>query len=426
MIETTTPKLSYIQPDYYPEFRCLASECPDTCCKGWIIQVEPEALENWNRISERVRRSSDCCSSSLSVAPSDFVDAFPQRNHETRYQIRLNEKGECPMLTENGLCSVVMAHGHEMTPKICRDYPRQENESEDLIQRAVSVRCAPVLDLLWKHDSFQYEVIADPASPEQTAEFPAKKLLDGFLSFGMNEDISSAEYLSVLFLSLYKMHKKLEALQPVDAAGFRDYGQEMLSEENMHEVLDDLPGSLLSIRQASETLTELLKEFPFYQEELFHTYHDQTYDVMQNFFDSPVFGPAFTVLYQQSEKLLEGMNEETVKSFLSQNYLPADTDHKMKLLIMEELFVSILSIEVTDYESILVRLQWLVLQYLVIRYLLFLDSQNSIATNEARIKYHISRIFRVTELQDIMKIAFFDSAFTNWLWSPEYLLKLLL
>ena len=24
-------------PEYYKQFRCLAGECPDTCCVGWEI-----------------------------------------------------------------------------------------------------------------------------------------------------------------------------------------------------------------------------------------------------------------------------------------------------------------------------------------------------------------------------------------------------
>ena len=29
-------------PEYYKQFRCLAGECPDTCCVAWEIRVDRE------------------------------------------------------------------------------------------------------------------------------------------------------------------------------------------------------------------------------------------------------------------------------------------------------------------------------------------------------------------------------------------------
>lgn len=37
--------MKQIYPDFYPEFRCLAGDCPDTCCKDWEVVVDPEAME---------------------------------------------------------------------------------------------------------------------------------------------------------------------------------------------------------------------------------------------------------------------------------------------------------------------------------------------------------------------------------------------
>lgn len=28
------------RPDYFDEFRCIASACPDSCCKEWGVQVD--------------------------------------------------------------------------------------------------------------------------------------------------------------------------------------------------------------------------------------------------------------------------------------------------------------------------------------------------------------------------------------------------
>ncbi len=42
--------MKQIYPDLYPEFRCLAGKCPDTCCKDWEVVVDPEAMEFYQSV----------------------------------------------------------------------------------------------------------------------------------------------------------------------------------------------------------------------------------------------------------------------------------------------------------------------------------------------------------------------------------------
>ena len=37
----------YTIPDYYEAFSCTADACEDTCCAGWQIVVDEEALERY-------------------------------------------------------------------------------------------------------------------------------------------------------------------------------------------------------------------------------------------------------------------------------------------------------------------------------------------------------------------------------------------
>ncbi|MBO5837230.1 MAG: hypothetical protein J6Q92_04985, partial [Oscillospiraceae bacterium] len=30
-------------PEYYYDFRCIAAACPDSCCKEWEVDVDPES-----------------------------------------------------------------------------------------------------------------------------------------------------------------------------------------------------------------------------------------------------------------------------------------------------------------------------------------------------------------------------------------------
>ena len=34
-------------PHYYRKFQCTADKCPDTCCAGWQIVIDEEALRHY-------------------------------------------------------------------------------------------------------------------------------------------------------------------------------------------------------------------------------------------------------------------------------------------------------------------------------------------------------------------------------------------
>ena len=35
----------YTIPHYYNRFQCMAGSCPDTCCAGWEIAIDPKSLK---------------------------------------------------------------------------------------------------------------------------------------------------------------------------------------------------------------------------------------------------------------------------------------------------------------------------------------------------------------------------------------------
>ncbi len=37
-----------IKPSYYDSFRCIADQCPLTCCMQWKIAVDDKTKRKWN------------------------------------------------------------------------------------------------------------------------------------------------------------------------------------------------------------------------------------------------------------------------------------------------------------------------------------------------------------------------------------------
>mgnify|MGYP000638762220 CR=1 FL=1 len=38
--------MQYTIPHYFKSFHCIGGKCPDTCCAGWQIQIDPASLKN--------------------------------------------------------------------------------------------------------------------------------------------------------------------------------------------------------------------------------------------------------------------------------------------------------------------------------------------------------------------------------------------
>ena len=39
-----------VKPDYYNEFKCIAENCPDTCCAGWQIVIDEDSLQSYANV----------------------------------------------------------------------------------------------------------------------------------------------------------------------------------------------------------------------------------------------------------------------------------------------------------------------------------------------------------------------------------------
>lgn len=111
-------------PEYYPRFRCIASECRNTCCAGWEIDIDPESLARYQRMAgefgARVKRSV-----SLDGTPH-FI---------------LSERERCPLLNQDNLCDLILHEGEGALCQICRDHPRFRNYFSSRVEMGLGLVC---------------------------------------------------------------------------------------------------------------------------------------------------------------------------------------------------------------------------------------------------------------------------------------------
>ncbi len=121
-----------IIPDFFPRFHCKAGACRVTCCQKWEIDIDDETAWYYDQVEgplgERIR------------------DAILYGEDGDRF--RLNEKGFCPLLREDGLCEIVCQLGEEALCDICALHPRFYADVGERELGGLGLCCEAVCELI--------------------------------------------------------------------------------------------------------------------------------------------------------------------------------------------------------------------------------------------------------------------------------------
>ena len=122
--------MTFLQPRYWNAFRCIGAECEDTCCAGWIVNVDKPAWDAYQR----------CNDPELAPRLREFVTINPERTSDDNHaRLTLTASG-CAFLS-NGLCSIQSKLGEESLPYVCAVYPRVTTAVDDMLFRSLDLSC---------------------------------------------------------------------------------------------------------------------------------------------------------------------------------------------------------------------------------------------------------------------------------------------
>ncbi len=134
-----------IAPDYYRDFKCIAAACRHSCCIGWEIDVDPEALAYYRTVEgplgERLQAGID-----QSAEPPHFI---------------LGEGERCPFLNREGLCDLILGLGEGCLCQICRDHPRYRSFLSDRTEIGLGLCCEAAGALILKRTTQTRLVVLD-------------------------------------------------------------------------------------------------------------------------------------------------------------------------------------------------------------------------------------------------------------------------
>lgn len=167
-------------PEYYKKFRCIAGECPDTCCAGWEIAVD--------RASEKRYRDAQ-----RTLENREFAKKLKKH---VKDGCIISEGATCPFLNADGLCEMYIEMGAESLCHTCARHPRHMEDYGNLHEMVLLLSCPEAARLILEENSGDFFV---RELPEKSGNMEGidEELLDILLKTGdivwkivKNEDLS--------------------------------------------------------------------------------------------------------------------------------------------------------------------------------------------------------------------------------------------
>lgn len=140
------------RPDYYQMFECIGSDCEDSCCAGWEIDVDDEAYGQYCRVQGK----------------------FGERlmgsvSHTRPYHFIMNED-RCPFLNESNLCDIYIQLGEKYLCQICTDHPRFYESYGNRKEAGLGLVCEEAARLILNREQKVRFIDEGPDEEEETEE----------------------------------------------------------------------------------------------------------------------------------------------------------------------------------------------------------------------------------------------------------------
>lgn len=136
--------MKLITPPYYHSFQCLASACPDSCCKEWAVQVDEKSAAYYRTLPGKL---GDELRSAMIEEDGDII-------------LALTPDQRCPMWRQDGLCKIQAQLGEEALCQTCRQFPRLRHDYGDFVELGLELSCPEAARL----------ILSAPATPLLTEE----------------------------------------------------------------------------------------------------------------------------------------------------------------------------------------------------------------------------------------------------------------
>ena len=215
------------KPAYFDMFRCIASACPDSCCKEWDVLVDAESAERYRSLT------------------GPLGDDLRRVMHvEDGQTVMTITEGRCPMWRRDGLCRIQAELGEDALCNTCREFPRLRHDYGDFLEQMLELSCPEAARVILSAPAAEPVCIRVPGGEEPEYDEEAMAVLKATRSraLALLEDTSRdvPATLAAFLLYGYQAQGELdgEAEQPFDPEGALEAVAEFVREGSMDRILD--------------------------------------------------------------------------------------------------------------------------------------------------------------------------------------------
>ena len=371
-----------IKTNYYDTFTCIADKCSFTCCQEWKIAVDDDTYIKWKCLS-------------LTKNNHDYLEQYVEQKDGARV-ITLNEHKRCPFLNEKKLCNLVLNFGDEVLSETCATFPRQIHEFADRKEYFLVSCCPEAVDLLNQQAKICFtQNIADL---EGDILFQIRAMM---ITMMQNQQFSISKNLMMIFFLLLDFHQ-----------------MESISKKEIDEYQDEA-----MLKELSDTIDNM----QFISLDTFEENNELFLDMVENY---------------QKQELYTSYLEPII--VIAENLSKDDDQHKIKVQLKkfekefssyEKLFRNYLVVEIfsnslmpeSDLESMVVMIQWIAMEYALMRHAIFLSW---LVDEQKKLSYTVVRDYIVVisrmmgyDQEDIYE--YLEKSFEDLIWEWGYLALLI-
>lgn len=366
-----------VRPDYYEKFQCIADRCTITCCQEWKIGVDNETNRKWKKL----------------LPPDTVVDkkknlsAYTVKKDGMRV-IALDEKHRCPFLNEEKLCRLLCTYTDRVLSDTCTQFPREVHRFSTHEEETLMPCCPAVIDI-WKDAK---EIVF----PKVDREY--KDLLFAIREHMMEllEDSTQRleDQLKQGFYILLELNKQDSLTMQLVNEYFSGESVAQLREAIAQIPMDELD----SMDECNELLQDLAVNYQ--KEGLYKKYLD----------------PILLQAKQLSETYAADTMCEDLQLFEKQfrQWQPL-----LRKFLLNE-FYSDLLVPDGDLESMIVSMQWIGMEYAVIRHSVFLKWLERKQFTYEKLRDYMVVITRMTGYEQEDIVEYLKNSFESLVWDWGY------
>ena len=403
-----------IRPDYYDRFTCIADRCTITCCQEWKIAVDTDTNRKWKKV----------CPPDTVKEQKKNLSAYTTKKEGLRV-IKLDNDHRCPFLADNKLCRLVYAYGDKILSETCTTFPREVHRFSDHEEETLMPCCPAVIDL-WDSEELLHFPVFNPAEDSagvsdnqhiaaatNTAALTSDHTFTDSFLFKIRtkciEQIydTSVPLESILLGLFYILHELLHK---------QDEGHSLTD-----ELLDDYFSSR-TVKQLRDAISEI--ELPSF--DTIMECNELLQDLAVNYKKEGLYLSYLNPVLNLAENLSEAFDFEDELLLHWENFQKDLLSHDFLLrnFMANELYSDLLMPGAT-LKDMLIQMQWIAMEYAVIRHSLFLkwllnSDSTTVALPYEAVRDYLVVVTRMTGYEEEDIYEYLKNSFESLIWDWGY------